>query len=239
MLGLHWSRPVIFGAGAIPALIAALAIVGLMWLDHTKQIAPSGARQPVSPRSDTRFDRSIAATLMACARLPSHARLLDACARSVYGAVLGPRVEPHPIGANWHTRTTPSRLEDLALHGTEGSLGLKQFPNSARGTKLERRSACCVALLLPQCPLVPAVARARARATMTDAHEHLERTGAADLLEKDARRGDARAINVVLSLPGCRELRSRPDPGSPHATSRHAGDLLRLRTRIPPKRTSR
>jgi AAHS family 4-hydroxybenzoate transporter-like MFS transporter len=49
MLGLHWSRPAIFGAGAIPALIAALAIVGLMWLDHTKQVAPPGARRPLSP----------------------------------------------------------------------------------------------------------------------------------------------------------------------------------------------
>jgi hypothetical protein len=28
-------------------------------------------------------------------------------------------------------------------------------------------------------------------------------------------------------------------PGAPHAASRHAGDLLRSRTRIPPRRTSR
>ncbi len=48
MLALRFSRPVIFGIGAIPSLIAALAVFGLIWLGRTKEVAPPAARRPLS-----------------------------------------------------------------------------------------------------------------------------------------------------------------------------------------------
>jgi MFS transporter, AAHS family, 4-hydroxybenzoate transporter len=46
MLAMHWSRAEIFAAGAIPAVIAACAILGLMRLERAKAAAPGG--QPLS-----------------------------------------------------------------------------------------------------------------------------------------------------------------------------------------------
>ncbi|MGH6672433.1 MAG: MFS transporter, partial [Xanthobacteraceae bacterium] len=48
MLGLHFSRPMIFGIGAIPSVIAALAVFGLMRLERAKRIAPPPAGKPLS-----------------------------------------------------------------------------------------------------------------------------------------------------------------------------------------------
>jgi MFS transporter, AAHS family, 4-hydroxybenzoate transporter len=47
MLALHWSRAEIFGIGAIPSVIAALAILGLLSLERAKEIVPP-AQQPLS-----------------------------------------------------------------------------------------------------------------------------------------------------------------------------------------------
>ena len=47
MLALHFSRVEIFGAGAIPSVIAALAILGLLRLESAKEIAPP-AQRPLS-----------------------------------------------------------------------------------------------------------------------------------------------------------------------------------------------
>jgi MFS transporter, AAHS family, 4-hydroxybenzoate transporter len=47
MLALHFSRAEIFGAGAIPSGIAALAILGLLRLERAKEIAPP-AQRPLS-----------------------------------------------------------------------------------------------------------------------------------------------------------------------------------------------
>jgi MFS transporter, AAHS family, 4-hydroxybenzoate transporter len=40
MLALQWSQAAIFGVGAIPALVAALAVLGLMRLERARAIAP-------------------------------------------------------------------------------------------------------------------------------------------------------------------------------------------------------
>jgi AAHS family 4-hydroxybenzoate transporter-like MFS transporter len=47
MLALHWSSAEIFGAGAIPSVIAALAILGLLRLERAKETVPP-AQQPLS-----------------------------------------------------------------------------------------------------------------------------------------------------------------------------------------------
>jgi MFS transporter, AAHS family, 4-hydroxybenzoate transporter len=41
MLGLHWRRSVVFLVAAVPALVAALAVLGLSWLEHRKSIRPA------------------------------------------------------------------------------------------------------------------------------------------------------------------------------------------------------
>jgi len=47
MLALHWSRAEMFGAAAIPSVIAAFAILGLLSLERAKEIVPP-AQQPLS-----------------------------------------------------------------------------------------------------------------------------------------------------------------------------------------------
>ncbi|MGA2412078.1 MAG: MFS transporter, partial [Candidatus Binataceae bacterium] len=47
MLALHFSRTEIFGAGAAPSVIAALAILGLLRLERAREIVPP-AQRPLS-----------------------------------------------------------------------------------------------------------------------------------------------------------------------------------------------
>ncbi len=48
MLAMHWTRAEIFGAGAIPSVIAALAVLGLIRLERAKKIATPPAQRPLS-----------------------------------------------------------------------------------------------------------------------------------------------------------------------------------------------